>query len=241
MSSELFDKWLAYYDPIHRGYTVTGIANAVTVTNGWSFGRISGGYNLYRGTNGSGSIDFSMPVGAAGSQVTSIGNFSWRPHAAGTSYCYAVKAVGGGGVESEASHPVNEAAFDAGGALKGVKPNSPSGLRVRSIDGGRFELRWTYPRRHAEGVPATFDVFHDAGTGVVDYQTVVGQVVSRRGRLFYEYTSGAFTHGTRLLWSVRAVTSDGADDGNASAVLGYADASAPPVHPEIVLSPLDPE
>ena len=117
MASDLFGQWLAHYDTIHRGYTPSGIANGVTATGGWSFPRILGGYNLYRGTDGAESIAFGLPVGAAGREAGNISNFGWRPHAASTKYAYVVKAIGGGGVESEASHPARVAEFDANGAL----------------------------------------------------------------------------------------------------------------------------
>jgi len=238
VASELFDKWLAHYDPIHRGYTPRGIANGVTATGGACFPRIGGGYNLYRGTDGTESIDFSLPVGAAGRVATSIKNFAWRPHAPSTRYLYVVKAIGGGGVESDASRPGRVAEFDAGGDLLGPRPNGPSELVVSPAAGGRFELRWVHASRFAEAVPAEFRVYHDNGTGTVDYATVVATVPYRRGKVHYRYLSAGFAHGARRVWGVRAVTSAAVDDGNELSAMGWADAAAPPVHPGVTLSRL---
>ena len=100
--SDLLRRWLAHYDPIHRGYTPRGIANAVCATNGWAFPRVRGGTNLYRGSPTAEAVDLTHPVGAAGRGATTIANFPWRPHGAGKEYYYVLRAIGGGGVESPA-------------------------------------------------------------------------------------------------------------------------------------------
>lgn len=233
MSVDLLQKWLAYYDPIHRGYTVRGIANALTATNGWCFPRVAGGYNLYRGRDGIEPIDFAQSVGAAGPLSISIANFAWRPHAASTRYVYVIKAIGGGGVESEATYPARVAEFDAEMALLGPRPNGPSELTARAAAGGRFELRWVYPLRHQEAAPSAFHVHHDGGTGLIDYGTVVASAPYRHGRIHYHWLSGPFGHGARRIWGVRAVTAEGVDDGNTLTAAGLADAEAPPAHPDV--------
>lgn len=235
MQSDLFTKWLVHYDPIHRGYTLAGIANGVTATGGWSFPRILGGYNLYRGTGGADSIDFSLPIGSAGREATAISNFGWRPHFSSTTYTYAVKAIGGGGFESSASHPARVAQFDGAGALMGPRPNSPSDLSVSAVASGRFLVRWVYPSGFEETAPSSFEIFHDNGTGTVDYATVVATVAYRRGKVHYIYTSQAFAHHVRRIWAVRAVASDGVDDGNNLEVMGWSDAEAPGAHPSVGL------
>ncbi len=239
MASGLFEKWLGHYDSIHRGYTPRGIANGVTATNGWCFPRVNGGYNLYRGCRGVESIDFALPVGAAGPLASSIANFRWRPHAALARYAYVVKAIGGGGVESEATYPARVAEFDAARALLGPRPNGLSELTVRSGAGGRFELRWVYPARHQEAAPAGFGVYHDSGLGAVDYGTVVGTVPYRRGRIHYGYISAPFAHGARRVWGVRAVTAEGVDGGSVLTAAAVADSEAPPAHPVVTATLLD--
>ncbi len=241
MASDLLTKWLVHYDPIHRGYAPNGIANGVTATGGWTFPRVGGGYNLYRGVGSSEAVDFDHPVGAAGGGASSVMNFSWRPHAASTRYCYRVKSIGGGGVESAASVPAAVAEFDALGALVGLRPNGPTGFLVRPVAGGKFGLRWVYVSRFEEAAPDHFAVFHDGGTGSVDYATVVATVPHRSGRAHYGYTSAAFAHDARRVWGVRAVTAGGVDDGNVTVAFAWADAAAPEVHPLVRLARVVPE
>ncbi len=239
MASELFDKWLAHYDSIHRGWTVRGIANGVSAMNGWGVPRVAGGYNLYRGSGSADAIDFTSPVGAAGRDVVGISNFAWRPHAVSTRYYYAVKSIGGGGVESEGSLPARVAEFDGGGGLIGLRPNAPTGLAVRATAGGAFALRWLYGSRLEAAAPSAFRIYHDAGTGTVDYNTLVASVPYVRGRAHFVYASAGFAHGSRRVWAVRAVTDEGVEDGNVVTAFGWADATAPPVHPSVRASSVE--
>ncbi len=239
MASELLNKWLTHYDPIHRGYTPMGIANGVSATLGWSFPRVAGGYNLYRGV-GSGAVDFDQPVGAVGANATAVANFSWRPHAVDTTYSYVLKSVGGGGVESLASQAA-VAAFDGVGGLLGPKPASPLSLDVTPGVGGRFVVSWVLDDRFGEATPTEFRVFHDNGSGTVDYATVVGQVSHVRGRVHYSFSSAAFAHGLRRVWGVRAVTSQGVDDGNVLAGFAWSDAVGPAAVEAVGLECLDEE
>ena len=241
MSEDLLAKWLDHYDPIHRGYTPRGIANAVCATNGWSFPRIQGGYNLYRGTPTAEAIDYTFPVGAAGPQATTkphppfrIANFSWRPHAADTEYFYTLRAVGGGGVESPPTEPAVSVAFDAAGGCAGGRPNAPMALSVSAASGGRFVLRWSYAAVGEEVSPSEFRIYSDGGTGTVDYDNAVAQVAYVRGQIHFRYTTSEAAHGARRKWGVRAVSASGRDDGNETTVEALADASGPEPHPNLL-------
>ncbi len=233
MASELLSKWLTHYDPIHRGYTPRGIANGVSATLGWSFPRVAGGYNLYR----TGS---DQPVGAAGANATGVSNFSWRPHAANTTYDYELRSVGGGGVESASSSPIL-AEFSAGGDLVGPRPPSPMSVDVKAVAGGRFVVSWVMDDRFAEERPIGFLIYHDSGTGNVNFAFPIGGTTYRRGRVHYAFTSVAFSHGLRMRWGVRAVTAEGVTDENVLTALGVADAEAPSAVDAVGLVCLDEE
>ena len=231
----LLEKWLAHYDPIHRGWTLRGIANGVCATCGWCFPSVSGGYNLYRGSPGAESIDYGAPVGAADAAAEQIHSFAWRPHAPNMTYAYVVRAIGGGGVESESSDPPVTVETDAQGRPMGPRPNAPSQLSVRPVAGGAFVLRWTYSPFGEATAPAAFRVFTDGGTGTVNYVAVVGTVSYRRGQPHYAFQTGGHAHGVRRLWAVRAVSAEGRDDGNTGTVVGLADAEPPEAHPNPIV------
>lgn len=234
MQNDLFEKWLKHYDPIHRGYTPRGIANGVCATNGWFFPRVRGGYNLYRGTPTAEDIDEDVPVGAAGFGAVKVSNFAWWPHAAGTECFYALRAIGGGGVESDSCDPPVSVAFDAAGNFIGGLPNSPTDLSVSLAPGGRFVLRWTCSSIRQETPPVEFRIHSDGGTGTMDYETVVGQVAYDAGQVHFNYTSDTHAHGTARQWGVRAVSKYGREDGNQVTVRATADAVGPDPHPNLL-------
>lgn len=227
----LLQKWLLFYDPIHRGFTPKGIANGGMTTVGWSFPRIRGGFNLYRGTPTAGDIDYDYPVGAAGHDAVEIRNFSWRNHSPDTDYFYGLRAINGGGCESAISEPLWPARFDPAVNMFGDPPNSPEDLQISLLSGGRFKLQWTYREKGQFAPPAEFRLYHDSGSGTVDYGTVRGTTKYRPSRLHFEFESGAFGHDAKREWSVRAATALGVEDDNTATAISTADAQGPPNHP----------
>ena len=150
MGCSLLEKWLIHYDPIHRGATMSGIANGVVATHGFSFPRIAGGYNLRRG-EGFVPAGSSMIVGTAGADANSIDTFAWVTHAAGVTYTYRLTPIGGGGVENLADEVVSVVAFDGGSDWIGLRPNAVSDLQVRPAADGRFEAAVSAQRRLLAG------------------------------------------------------------------------------------------
>lgn len=237
----LLTRWLEHYDPIHRGWTVAGIANGVCATCGYFFPRIRGGYNLRRAV---GRVpDCVAPiVGAAGAEheggteQATVRTFPWVRHQASTEYLYRLTAISGGGVEDLDDQALAVVAFDAAGNWVGARPNAPGDLQMAPLSRGRFRLRWTYSEDGEQAAPARFNIYHDGGTGTVDYQNVVARVDYRPGRFHYEYLSMAFAHGTRVRWGVRAESSAGAEEMNEQVVWGWAEALGPAVNPTTIVA-----
>ena len=225
--SDLLDKWLAHYDPIHRGWTRDGIANAVCTTAGWFFPRIAGGYNLRRAVGGKPELT-DLIAGAAPADAEQIANFPWIAHEASTVYYYRLNAIGAGGVEEQSQRNVRRVEFDAAGTLVGPRPNGPSHVQVAASAGGRFDLRWRYAWPDEEVPPAAFRIYSDGGTGTMDYVTPVATVPHRVGKADYRYTSAPFAHGTAVQWAVRAAAASGLEEKNDMVVAAKADATGPP-------------
>lgn len=238
MAATLLQRWLDHYDPIHRGWTPSGIANGVCATNGFSFPRIRGGYNLRRGEGGGPAIS-SPVVGAAGADASAVATFPWVSHGAGTIYVYGLTAVCGGGVENVIDTTKAEVRFDGAGDWCGLVPNSPSDLRITPIACGAFLVEWVYSSEGQQTSPSEFHVYHDAGTGHVNFETAAAILSYHAGRYHYCYTSDSFDHGTRIKWAVRAAAASGAEDANMHVVFGRADAAAPPINPAVVISKVD--
>jgi len=234
----LLQRWLDHYDPIHRGLTCAGIANGIIQTNGFFFPRIDGGYNLRRDMGAVPDAD-SPIVGAAGADVATIHTFPWVTHAADTTYVYRITPINGGGAENMTDEVVCEVGFDSQDSWIGLRPNAPCDLRVTALCAGRFRLEWMYLREGEQAEPMEFHVYHNGGSGQVDFSQVVGIVPYRRGRLHYDYTSDSFEHDTRVRWAVRAVSAAGTEETNAVVTSGRSIAHAPPANPAVAIAPVE--
>ncbi len=232
MAISLLAGWLAHYDPIHRGWTIAGIANGVCATNGFCFARIRGGYNLRRTRDGESAVEL---VGAAGADARTVTTFPWVRHEAGAGYTYRLAAVGGGGVENNFLEVSARASFDAQGEWRGPRPNAPSDLNVTPIGGGRFLLRWVYSEGSQQVAPAEFRVYRGIGWSGVDYGQAVAVVPYRAGRPHGNWISQPFAHGTRVVWAVRAASAAGVEEDNARTAWGWSIALPPPINPTIIV------
>jgi len=215
----LLQAWLLHYDPVHRGWTPRGIATGTCATNGFFFPRIRGGYHLRRAV--SVRPDLGSPIiGAAGADACELREFPWMTHEAGTNYVYRLNAVGGGGIEEAGQDNLATVEFDDDGQWRGERPNSPCGLSVKIVAGGRFELRWIYREQGQRTAPAAFHIFTDNGN-------VVGTVPYHRRQLHYRFITLPYDDGVKVSWSVRSISTLGRDDENMIAVSARADAVGP--------------
>jgi hypothetical protein len=123
--------------------------------------------------------------------------------------------------------------IDHAGNWPGRRSNAPSDLRVSSLSGGQFLLDWVYLGKHEQTKPQEFRVYHDHGSGTVDYATPVATVVYQRGRIHYSYISQSFSHDVTIRWSVRTVSGDGFEECNGTIVEGRSVNALPPGHPSI--------
>lgn len=234
MDCDLLTKWLAWYDPIHHGWTRLGIANGVCATNGFSFPRIRGGYNLYRTEDGVPS-PYLEPAGSAGAEASTVRTFPWVSHYWETGYHYQLVPVGGGGVENWADEVVTSFVTNAIGDWNGRVPNSPTDLQIVPLSCGRFAVRWTYLPQGQDVEPAGF-VLYTTHEGVLEYGSVRGSVPYNPGRIHYEYITQSKPDGERVGWAVRAHSPDGYEENNMNQVYAMARNQPPPINPVVMLT-----
>lgn len=240
MSTDLLSKWLSHYDPLNRGFTPAGIANAVCATNGFFFPRMKGGHHLRRKIGAAPGASDPI-VGSAGHDATTIRTFPWITHEPSTEYTYRLSPIGGGGVENLTDSTTTLVAFDSSGRLLGPRPNPPADLRLTPLSAGRFCLQWTYNSDNEQTAPAEFRLYHDAGTGTIDFTNAAARIPYRPGRFHYEYISPAFPHGQRIRWAVRAASPTGAESQNGPPAAGWAISSPPAANPAVIISRADAE
>ncbi len=232
MANRLLQRWLAHYDPIHRGWTPEGIANGVCAMNGFGFPRVRGGYNLRRIRDGQSVTEL---VGAAGATASTVRTFPWVTHSAGATYTYVLTAAGGGGVENHAGSLFAQIAIDSLGSWAGPRPNPPTDLRITPVKGGRFLVQWVYSEGGQQVGPSEFRLYRGTGWSGVSFAGLGAVVAYRAGQTHFSFTSGAFAHGTRVSWAVRAVSPAGVEEDNQRTAIGWADAMPPPVNPVTIV------
>ena len=109
-----------------------------------------------------------------------------------------------------------------------ARPNRPGGLKAAPAAGGKVELTFSYNAMNEEAECTHFHVYHDAGSGEVDYTTPVGSVDKLEGVVsHYSYLSSTLTDGWTYLFAVRTATVDDVEDDGIEFVEVIADATAP--------------
>lgn len=113
-------------------------------------------------------------------------------------------------------------------------PNSPFGLEVVPAAGGEFTIRGRYdPREEDVAADGGVRIYHDNGTGTMDWVTQVGTAtlyLGGDGFYWFEHTTsgGAYSHNQVVKFGARAVTTGGTTDANTETASATADAIAPP-------------
>ena len=227
MAADLLNKWLAVWQPLTLGQFGDAGANGLALTCGQFWLRTGGGYNLYRWTGDRTPVAPGAIMGAAGPGASEVRTFPRVAHAASTRYWYLLRAVGAGGVEEGNTDCVAGVGFDAAGQWLGLAPNAPECLRATAQSGGMVVLGWRYNPAGEAIAPSRFAVFGEQTDGAMDWDTPVGEVSYRSGRADYVWRVGPFEHGTRLAWSVRAVSAGGVSDGNEVQAVVWTDGCGP--------------
>lgn len=226
MAVSLLTRFLATYDPIHRGWTPRGIALGLAVTGGFGTAKVRGGHALYMGVGEPGtrpSPDWSHAVGAVGPSCESPGTIRTWPGVvlpAEKALAFGVRAFSPGGAEEAGTRQVVRLETDAEGEPTPLVPNAPVQLVAVPRAGGSVLLTWRYDPR-GEGAPVSrFRVYHDDGTG----EMVAEALAEQRGRA---YLAGPYADGLTVTFRVRAVSAAGDEETNTQDVSAVAIASGP--------------
>lgn len=125
-----------------------------------------------------------------------------------TVYWHVIERFSGEGIAAPTRIQDAEKAVWGTSGYVGPVPNTPVHVRVDQVSGPKALVSWHYNPTREQATPATFEIFGDAGTGTMDWVTVVASVVYYPGITSYEWLSGVLTAGARQ-YSVRAKTAGG--------------------------------
>lgn len=223
MSATLLERFLETYDPQYLGRRPWQWSAGMAATLGRAWTGIMGQHNLYRGTGG--VVDYDVPVGAVSptdADPDTVRNYPTFPLAASTEYVFAVRAVGRGGAEEQNTDLVHTLTTDADGAPLGPAPNPPINVTAAPQAGGKILLAWQTSPRGEAARAASFHIYHDDGSGTVDFSEPLASTVRR------SYLTDAYADGTTVKFVVRAVSADDVEEANTNTVSATADAAGPP-------------
>jgi len=187
--------------------------------------RSQGCCNVYRGFDHINNIDYGRII-ATGSSKCTLTLPTTVSHEADTDYYYAVRRASYSGKEEKGTLAVVRLRLDINGKVCPARPNCVSGLCAHAVADGKIQLGWWYWPIGQQIAPSYFTVYGDEGVGAIDYENPLGQV-DYAGIRFYSYTSSAGNNNKTYRFSVRAVGSNGSDDGNRLFVEAVVDLSAP--------------
>lgn len=189
-------------------------------------------YMIYANDGAGGVVDYAAPIG-----TTSALTFTTGTLAADSDWTFAVRAKNAYGEETN-TDARTRVILDSGRNDVTSLPLAPTQLTARPLASGGMRVEWSYPYPRATNQPTGFHVYHDAGTGTVDYATVRATVNFGLASLPSGYATAGFlsphyradlsglSDGTAYKFGVRAFNA-AAEEGNTDIVTATADATAP--------------
>jgi hypothetical protein len=161
------------------------------------------GYDIYGGSGpGPEAIDYDAPIARAGPSVREI---QTDPLAAETVHWFGIRPVDVRGVESPITQSEARLELDASGARVPDRPAGVLDLVVEPLPLGAVHLVWQYRPGLTGVVPEAFRIFGNSGSGEINYDLPLGEVLYQDGRVAYAATVEGLASGIEHQLAVRAV------------------------------------
>jgi hypothetical protein len=168
------------------------------------------GYNLYHAIGpGPASLDYTEPWAEVG---PGVGETETDALDTGAVHWFGIRPVDASGVESPLTQAEVRLELDESGERVPDRPAGALTLSARPLPLGAVRLQWRYRIGELGVVPQVFQIFGDGGTGTIDYNTPLGEVLCRQDQSWYAWTSGQLTSGVEHQLAVRAITTGGVWD-----------------------------
>jgi len=217
---------VAYYVLPPKEVTITSSVNLITLNWSHSADGVPDNYVIYS-NNGSGNIDRTTPLATiGGSLLTYSDTFvdgTWK---------FVVEAK----KNSITSNSMNMVEITIPFAIP-PKPGIPyatTGLILERVSIGKVKLSFLWPH----GIMAsTFNIYHDEGTGTIDY-SAPKFTMARQGTVIQTYTTSqlhSLDENINYKFAVRAENSDGVEETNTDEYLIEVDGVAPSEAEDLIL------
>jgi hypothetical protein len=202
-------------EALFGGMTADAFNLGTALTNGWFWVRGAGCTALYRGPSME-EIDFANVLAVSELKAGEISPPSYLEHASGETYFYVVRRFNGCGYQERTLAGAAEVRIRPDGSLTKPAPNNILAGSAEQIANEQIRLVWFYWPLEQGSQPVCFRIYHDGGTGQVDFENPIGLVVYR-GRRFYGWESGALDEGEHL-FAVAAEDAQGVQNSSGGVV-----------------------
>jgi len=183
------------------------------------------GYDLYQGSGaGPESIDYSQAFARTGPGVREV---QTKPLEAGAVHWFGVRPVDARGIESPIAQSEARIELDASGAPVPDRPAGALAVGAQAMPLGAVRLTWRYRPGITGVVPQVFRVFGNGGSGGINYDLPLAEVLYEDGCTAYAATVEGLTSGIEHQLAVRAVAQGEVWDEQPATALVTPDADAP--------------
>lgn len=213
-----------FFDSLYEGDSLQGVRLCMGLTGGDFWARLGGCSVLYRGAN-MGQIDFDDILGVVDTNAGLIGPADYIEHQSSTNYFYLVQRINGCGQREQTTHCAVKVAIDSDGDLASAVPNAVFAASGRRAEADKAELLWCYCPIEQAALPVCFNVYHDSGTGKVNYSTPIASV-EYAGAGLYRYISDLLGSG-EYLFVIRTEDSQGSENQSTTRINIEADQTNP--------------
>jgi len=199
--------WLA--EALFAGATANAFKLGTTPSLGWFWTRRLGCTALYRGRDME-TLEFGRVLAVAAANAGSISPPGYLEHQGGSRWFYVVRRFDGIGRQERTCGAAARLALDADGDVAAPAPNAVFAATAGAAEGQRIALEWFYCPLDQQAEPVRFNIYHDRGSGQIDYAEALG-TVEYEGRRFYRFKTAVLAAGTHMV-AVRAQAADGTED-----------------------------
>ena len=199
--------WLK--DALFAGMTANAFKLGNVLSLGWFWMRAGGCSALYRGAEMR-CIDFENILSAGNLNAGFISPPCYVEYGGDSTCFYVVRRFNQCGVQERTLAAAVKLSFDADGDLVEPRPNDIFSPIAEAAEDDNVRLTWFYSVLEQKAAPVCFNIYHDAGTGQIDYDNPIA-AIAYDGRRFYSYQSSTPGAG-RYLFAIRAEDAAGVEN-----------------------------
>jgi len=196
-------------DALFCGMTADAFKLGTVLTLGWFWPRMAGCLILFRSAAMQ-LLDSSQVLTVVDIDADTISPPDYLPHDNNETYFYLVRRVNRYGYLEHTTTAAVKLSLDSNGEPAKQQPNKIFDVHAAQVDGNKVQLLWYYCPVGQKSAPSRFLIYHNDGSGQIDYENPIA-TIDYKGRRFYSYLTDNLGTGD-YLFAIRAENSDGTEN-----------------------------